>query len=69
MERDVQRRLLTMRTVIAEVSLSRTEIWRRVQRGTFPKPIRLGPQRIAFVASEIDAWVNARVAERDAPRP
>ena len=32
--------------------------------GTFPKPVRLGESRIAFVDAEIHAWVRARIAER-----
>ena len=31
----------------------------------FPKPVRLGTNSIAFVESEIEAWLKARIAERD----
>jgi hypothetical protein len=31
----------------------------------FPKPVRVGKNTIAFVESEIEQWLQARVAERD----
>ena len=31
----------------------------------FPKPVRLGANSIAFVESEIEQWLQARIAERD----
>ncbi len=31
----------------------------------FPKPVRLGRNSIAFVESEVEAWIKARIAERD----
>jgi prophage regulatory protein len=35
--------------------------------GKFSKRVRLGPNRVAWVLSEADAWVNERIANRDAP--
>ncbi len=31
----------------------------------FPKPVRTGKNSVAFVEAEIDAWIEARIAERD----
>ena len=31
----------------------------------FPKKVRLGPRAVGYVESEIDAWIEARIAERD----
>ncbi len=31
----------------------------------FPKPVRMSANSVAFVESEIDAWIEARIAERD----
>lgn len=33
----------------------------------FPKPVRLGQARVAYVYDEVMEWNAARVAERDAP--
>ena len=32
----------------------------------FPKPILVGRQRVGFLESDIDAWINTRIAMRDA---
>ena len=31
----------------------------------FPRPVRIGDNSVGFVESEIDAWIAARIAERD----
>ena len=31
----------------------------------FPQPVRLGKNSVAFVEAEIDAWMEAVIAERD----
>lgn len=38
---------------------SRATIWRWVRAGLFPKPRRIGPNSIGWLASEINAWVEA----------
>lgn len=48
------------------VSLSKVQLWRLTKVGRFPKPIKLGEARNAWIESEIDAWIKSRVAERDA---
>ena len=48
------------------VVYSKAHLWRLIRAGKFPKPIRLGENRIAFPEHEIDAWVESKVAERDA---
>ena len=48
------------------IRYSRVHIYRLIKHGEFPRPVRLGKNRVAFVESEIEAWLNAKVAERDA---
>jgi prophage regulatory protein len=31
----------------------------------FPKPVKIGHGSVAWVESEVDAWISARMAERD----
>ena len=40
------------------VPFSRQHIYRLVDAGQFPRPIKGGVQRIAFVESEIDQWIE-----------
>lgn len=45
--------------------LSRSEIYRRIAGGDFPKPIKLGPRASAWAEHEVTAWIAARIAARD----
>jgi prophage regulatory protein len=37
--------------------------------GQFPKRVRLGACRVAWVAEEVEGWIEERVALRDATSP
>lgn len=50
-------RLERMPAVLARTGLSRSEIYRRLAAGTFPRGVRLGPRTLAFCSDEIDAWI------------
>ncbi len=43
---------------------SRTQRWRLIKSGQFPRPVKFG-SRNAWIESEITAWLAERVAERD----
>lgn len=58
--------LLDTAEVCRVVGLSRQEIWRRRRDGSFPEPVRLGGRRVGYSASELQAWMKARLDERDA---
>lgn len=60
--------LLSVDEVAAKVRYSISQIYRKVRDETFPAPIRLGANRVAWPEPEIDAWINARLAERDSTR-
>jgi prophage regulatory protein len=47
---------------------NRVTLKRRIDRDGFPKPIRLGENSVAWIEAEVDAWLQARAAERDAPK-
>jgi len=47
-------------------SLSTSVLYREMSAGRFPRPIRKSPGRVAWLKSDVDAWLAARVAERDA---
>lgn len=58
-------RLITVSDTLKRVSLSRSEIYRRMKLGVFPQRVRLGPKRVAFLESEIDAWMEERIQARE----
>ena len=50
-------------TVVLKTGLSRASIYRYAARGLFPARRRIGPGRVAWLASEVLAWMESR------PRP
>lgn len=63
----MQKLLYRTREVCAIVSLSRSQLHRMVTAGTFPAPVPLGDGRaVAFVAAEVEAWLQERMACRRA---
>ena len=48
------------------VPYSFAHIARLEAAGEFPKRVRLGACRVAWVAEEVQAWIDERVAIRDA---
>jgi prophage regulatory protein len=64
----MDRRLITLRSVVEMVTLSKSEVYRRIQLGTFPRPVRLGPQRIAFLEADIHAWIDSTLTRGAASR-
>lgn len=59
-------RLIKLNDVATMTSLSKTQIMNLRKAGKFPVPVSLGEKRIAFVRSEVEAWVEQRIAARAA---
>lgn len=49
-------KLLGLKEVCASSLLSRASIYRRVQAGEFPKPVKLSPRRVAWREDELEEW-------------
>ncbi len=45
--------------------LSKTQIYTRMGRDEFPRPVSLGNLRVAWLEREVRDWMAARIAERD----
>lgn len=52
--------------VCARTGQAPATIWRKVKSGEFPRPIKVGPNAVGWIADEVDDWLRARIAERDA---
>ena len=61
-------RLLRKARVLEWTGLSNTGLYTRVSRGAFPRPVSLGGggRAVAWSSREVQAWIDARMAERDA---
>jgi prophage regulatory protein len=58
-------RVLRRRATEAKCGLSKTALYDKIQKGKFPKPVKLGPKSVGWLESELDQWIAARVVERD----
>lgn len=56
---------LRLPEVVERTGLKRPTIYKRARAGTFPKPIKLGPNSSAWLESEVDAWLSERIAARN----
>lgn len=55
-------RLLRMQDVESYTGLKRSSIYRAIEAGSFPKQVRLGARAVGFPASQVQAWIAARIA-------
>ena len=58
-------KFLRIKAVNDLTGLGRTRIYRLIGEGRFPRPVRLGPQSVAWLQSEVEAWMQERISERD----
>lgn len=55
---DYRVQLLGLAAVRSMTSASKASIYAWMQDGTFPKPRKLGNRRVAWLASEVEAWIS-----------
>ena len=55
-------KMLRLKQVMEVTGLSRTTIYDLTKTGKFPKPIHLGAKAVAWVDSELQDWLQARIA-------
>lgn len=48
------------KTLLQKIPLSNVTIWRLEKNGQFPKRRQVSPGRVAWLASEVDAWIESR---------
>lgn len=55
-------KLTKLPEVRAQTTLSKSSIYERIAAGTFPKQVSLGGRSVAWLQSEIEAWIVEQVA-------
>jgi len=61
-------KILRQPEVTAKTGRSRTRIYADVAAGSFPAPMKLGPEgarAVGWLESEVDDWIATRLAERE----
>ncbi|MBL0229444.1 MAG: AlpA family transcriptional regulator [Moraxellaceae bacterium] len=58
--------ILLRRTDVENITgLTRSGIYEGMRKGTFPEPVRLGNNSVAWVNSEIRQWIQDLIKKRD----
>ncbi|PLX70319.1 MAG: AlpA family transcriptional regulator [Denitrovibrio sp.] len=55
-------RILRRKEVESVTGLCRSSIYAKVEKGIFPKPIKLGTRSVGWIESEINEWLENRIA-------
>ena len=55
--------LIRMSEAMRRTGYSKAWIYRLMGQGKFPASVKIGSRAVAFVESEIDEWINQRIAE------
>ncbi|RUR34096.1 AlpA family transcriptional regulator [Vreelandella andesensis] len=58
-------KLIRIKDVMERTGLARSTIYKYINLGQFPQPIKLGTRAVAWVESEIDTWINDSIKRRD----
>jgi prophage regulatory protein len=58
-------RLIRRPEVLERVGLSSSTLYEMTAAGEFPAPIPIGRQAVAWLDSEVDAWIKERIDLRD----
>lgn len=54
--------ILRRRQVELRTGLSRSTIYERIKRGSFPTPISLGAKAVGWIEAEVDTWLSEQVS-------
>ena len=61
----MEQHILRLPTVKAITGLSRSTIYLRMSEGSFPRQVNLGSRAVGWLASEIDHWIEEKLAFRN----
>jgi len=65
-----ERSLLRRRDVEQLTGLSRSEIYRRLTDGTFPRPVRISSHMVRWLARDVVLWIESVAAnDNSSARP
>jgi prophage regulatory protein len=63
------RRVLRLRATLQRVGKCKSAWYADIAAGKAPKPVKIGARAVAWPEEDVDAWLSARVAERDGAHP
>jgi len=66
MAQQFQEALIRKRRVLEMTGWSNATLYNRIAAGLFKPGVKVGPRMVAWPLSEVEAYIQARIAERDA---
>jgi prophage regulatory protein len=61
----VDSRIIRLAEVKNLTGISRSQIYELIKKGKFPKQINLGARAVGWLESEVQEWIQQRIADRD----
>ncbi len=58
-------KFIRLASVKAQTGKSTSRIYAEMAEGTFPKPVKIGPRAVAWIQTEIQSWIDSKIAERE----
>jgi prophage regulatory protein len=62
---NTQARLIRLREVMSMTGLSRSYVYDLSAKGQFPKPLKISERSVAWIESEVQAWIAQCIANRN----
>jgi prophage regulatory protein len=59
-------RILRFATVAERTGETKSQIYAKMSREEFPKPVKLSPRCVGWIEAEIDLYLKQKIARRDA---
>ena len=59
---DTETKILRIAQVVEMTGLRKSTVEFYIRKGTFPRPIKLGPKASGWIASEVQFWIRERIA-------
>ncbi|MCY3637686.1 MAG: AlpA family transcriptional regulator [Chloroflexi bacterium] len=53
-------RLIRLEEALSYTGLSRSELYRKIRVGEFPRPVRVGKRAVRWRESEVEEWIAER---------
>ncbi|EJX0633941.1 AlpA family transcriptional regulator [Salmonella enterica] len=60
----ISQRFLRLTQVMDKTGLKRSQVYAYMKTGDFPKSIKIGPSSVAWLESEIEEWIKAKINNR-----
>jgi len=61
----MKKRLIRLPEVLSKTGLTQSGLYDKMARKQFPRSVPIGRYAVAWLESEIDGWIEARVEERE----